>query len=145
MYTGNENINALIILDNIEQKRTLCTVSWTLYVFNSLLTYLFSVNFLSVGFIARIEIIFPVPIGTASGTEKGTLCVIIMNWMVKRFQHNYSTKVPTSFWSTLCLQTPQKISNLFWFWRICNCKKLGSISVKWLNGCRKFLTLMIVM
>ena len=28
---GNENINDLIILDNIQQKRTLCITSWTLY------------------------------------------------------------------------------------------------------------------
>ena len=86
----NENKNAIMIFGPYWTKTgtVSCELNY-LYVFNSLLTYLFSVNFLSVGFIARIEIIFPVPIGTASGTEKGTLCVIIMNWMVKGFQHNF--------------------------------------------------------
>ena len=82
--TGNEKINDLT--NNFGQywtKMDTVHCDELNFVFNSLLTYLFSVNFLSVGFIARIEIIFPVPIGTASGTEKGTLCVIIMNWMVK--------------------------------------------------------------
>ena len=80
------------------------------FVFNSLLTYLFSVNFLSVGFIARIEIIFPVPIGTASGTEKGTLCVIIMNWMVKFMFSKKATKIEEIFTVDLTLCSKRQIN-----------------------------------